>query len=357
MVPPGYGGSLNTVVTREVTSPLVDPVSKRNLRDLFFLLGGATEEDLIILVLTKGTSEILESLPETISVADYNLLLKALNFVGARREEITAIKMHLSQLKGGQLVYITHPATLIALIVSDEPGGSLWHTYEGPTYPDQKTYEYCRRLLIRYRLHMKLTPAVLNHFNLGMRGKIPETLKGDDGRLEHVSNFLIQDSSSLAADALNVAEGMGYNCSILSTRLDGSAVQMGRFFGCVMKDIAEFGIPLEPPCVFIATGKTRGMDTSPLENISAAALSCASVLDGASNTYFLAGNSFHFQEEGFSGCFVTGDTVKFLRENGVEPSDFIRQGKAHLIMKDMNLLAPGKFNPVDCGELYIMMVV
>ncbi len=356
MVPPGYGGTLNKVVVKEVTSPLMDPSSKRILRDLFFLLGSAEEEDLIILILTKGTSEILESLPDTVPVADYNTLLKALRAVGARQEEITAIKMHLSQLKGGQIAYITHPATLIALVISDEPGGDLWQTYQGPTYPDPKTFEYCRRILIRYRLPMKLTPAVLNHFNLGMRGKIPETLKRNDPRLAKVHNFLIQDSSSLAADALSAAEKRGFNCSILSTRLDGSALQLGKFFGCIMKDIAEFGIPLEPPCVFIASGKARGLETSPLEGLCSTALSCASLIEGVSNAYLLAGNSFHFEEEGFSGCIISGDTITKLREGGMESADFIRMGKSHAVLKELEMLVPGKFNPVDCGELFIMMV-
>jgi len=356
LVPPGYGGKLENIKVREVTSPLMDRVSKQGLRDLLFLIGGAQEEDLIILILTKGSTEILESLPDKITLADYNLLVKRLLTAGALEEEINAIKMHISQIKGGQFIVISYPATLVTLIISDEPGGDIRRTYLAPTYPDPKTFEYCRRTLIRYRLPMKLPPSILNYFNLGIRKKIPETVKNDDERLLKVFNFVIEDSSTFAAAALEESEKLGFSTSILSTNLEGRAEQLGGFFGSIIGDIAEFGIPMEPPSVFIASGKLERSEGRRLEEMCVSALSCATKIEGIENAYFLAGTSFHYEKGGFSGCIVSGDTVEQVRNLGIEPIDLIRQRQAHKILGELKLLLNGKFNQVDCGDLYIMMV-
>jgi glycerate-2-kinase len=317
----------------------------------------AGEDDLIILLLSKGTAEILESLPDTVSVSDYTNLLKTLKSSGARKEEINAVKTHMSRTKGGQFLNFSHPASLISVIVSDEPGGDIWRTYQSPTYTDQTTFDDCRRILIRYRLPLKLPPSILNHFNLGIRKKIPETIKEGDEKLIKVLNYVIQHSSSFAADALSAAEQAGLSASILSTRLEGDAEQLGKFFGNIIKDIAEFNIPLEAPCAFIAAGKTDHSEEMRLEEICALAMSCAIQIDGIERAWFLAGSSFNFEDGGSVGVVVNCSTVNEVRESGADPLDLIRERKAHTFFKDRKMLLTGKPNLIDCGDLYIMMVV
>ncbi|MCE1246397.1 MAG: DUF4147 domain-containing protein [Firmicutes bacterium] len=357
ITPPGFGGKLEKVQTKEATSPLMDKTSFRSLRDLLFMAESATDEDLIILLLSKGTAEILESLPDTVSVSDYTNLLKTLRASGARKEEINSVKTHMSRTKGGQFLSFSHPATLISVIVSDEPGGDIWKTYQSPTYVDQTTFDDCRRILIRYKLPLKLPPSILNHFNLGIRKKIPETLKEGDEKLVKVLNYVIQHSSSFAADALSAAEQAGLSASILSTRLEGDAEQLGKFFGNIIKDIAEFNIPLEAPCAFIASGKTDHSEELRLEEICALAMSCAVQIDGIDRAWFLAGSSFNFEDGGSVGVVVNCNTINEVRNMGADPLDLIRERKAHVFFRDQKMLLTGKPNLIDCGDLYVMMVV
>lgn len=357
VVPPGSGGQLKKIAVKEAGSPLMDEKSFRAIKDLFFILGKAKQEDLVIMLLTKGASELLETLPPSISPQDYYLLLRRLKAAGADDMEINAIRTHLSLTKGGQFLEVTHPATLITLIVSDEPGGELSATYQAPTYIDPSTYGYCRQVLIRYKLPMKLPPSILNYFNLGIRNKIPETVKTGDERISKVYNHVVQSSVRFAADALEAAGEYGLSPSILSTHIRGESLSLGKFFGQILKDISRYGVPLEAPCVFIASGRLDNSEGRRLEELCQLSMSCAREIDGLENVFFLAASSFHFEKQGFSGCMVTGRTAQMVRELKLEPLDILRMRQAGPVLKELQLLLPGKPGLVDCGDVFIMMKV
>ncbi|MCD4783883.1 MAG: DUF4147 domain-containing protein [Candidatus Eremiobacteraeota bacterium] len=357
IVPLGYGEKLEKIRVREVTSPLIDKTSSRAVSDLLFIAEKAKKDDLVLFILSKGASELFEKLPDMVSIMDYRKLITRLQSVGARKDEINAVKMHISRIKGGQFINYAFPATLVTLIISDEPGGDLWRTYQAPTYFDPTTYDYCRQVLIKYRLPLKLPTSILNYFEKGIRKKISETIKEDDEKLKNVYNFVIKDSSSFTMDANNIAVSMGYSSSILSTCIDGDAVQLGRFFGGIILNITETGHPIGPPCTLIASGRLENSEMDRLEKNCALALSCASIIEGLDSAYFLAGSSFHFEKGGFSGCMVDGDTVTKIKDLNIDPMDLIRERKAKKVLDNLGQLLPAKFNAVDCGDLFVMMVV
>ncbi len=356
LVPPGYGGQLDRIKVCQVTSPMIDENSYRAMRDLLFITGRAGEKDLVILTLSKGASEALETLHQGISFNDYNTLVKRLAASGADLSEINAIRTHLSMVKGGQLINTIHPATLIVLILSDEPGGDIFRTYQAPTYFDPSTYKFCRQVLIRHKLPLKTPSSILNHFNQGMGGKVPETLKPGDEKLRKVFNFVIHDSASFAADALTGAEGLGFTSSILSTRLEGDAVSLGQFFGAIIKDILEFGIPLESPCVFISAGRLTDSDDNRLENCCRCALSVAKSIDGRARASFMTATSFQYEKKGFVGAVVDGGTIERLRQRGIHAGEVISSGRSSEAMAEMGLVFPASFCPNDCGDLFAIMV-
>jgi len=357
VVPPGYGEELEKIRVREATSPLIDRSSNRAVSDILFIAENAQEDDLILFLLSKGTSELFEKLPDTVSFADYQKLIKQLQTAGVGKDEINAVKMHVSTLKGGQFVNYSYPATLVTLIISDEPGGDLWRTYQAPTYSDPTTYDYCRQVLIKYRLPLKLPTSILNYFEKGIRKKIPETIKEEDKRLESVYNFVIKDPSSFAVDANNISVNMGFSSKILTTCIDGDAMQIGKFLGSIILNVIEMGQPMEPPCTLIASGKLENSHIDRLEENCTVALSCATVIEGLDSACFLAGSSFHFEEGGFSGCIVDGYTVTNIRKFNIDPMDITRGKKAKKVLENLKQLIPGKFNAVDCGDLFVMMVV
>lgn len=356
LVPPGTGGEeIKNVPVREVTSPLVDDNSRRALADLLFIIGSAREDDLVILLLTKGTAEMLEMLPDDVSFADYNLLLKKLRQAGAYPREIEAVQKHLSKLKGGRFLEQLGDVPLIVLILSDQPGGDIFRTFQSPTFYDPTTFSYCRQVLIRYNLPMKLPPHLLNYFNAGLQGKVPETLKRESAKLDNVYNFVIHNCASFAADALNEVERRGYSGSILTTHLYSDPLQAGRFFGAIMRDIFRFGIPLEPPCGFIASGRLENSENNRLKSCCLTALALALEIEGITGASFCAGTSFQFEEHAGVVCVATHETASRIRQTGVDPVDLLRKDPTP-VFKKLGMVFDGAYNPVDCGDLFIMTV-
>ncbi len=355
LVPPGFGGKSDKILVREVTSPLLDTKSQKALRDLIFIMKKAKEKDLVILLLSKGTSEALELLHEGISFSDYNLLIKALKKAGATSEEINSVKMHLSALKGGGFLTHLYPATVISLILSDEPGGDISRTFLAPTYYDPTTFHHCRDILIRYKLPLKLPAGILNVLNGGMRGKIPETLKKGDKRLSRCHNFVLCHCGTFAADALDKMEQENINSTILSTHIEADPYHFGKLIGSVCKDIHHFGIPIEPPCGIIFSGRLEDSENDRLEKLCQLALSVAISIDGMENFYFLAGTSFQFEKRGTVGCIVSGKTASELKKHRKVAIDIVRSGQSLQTLQGLGLTFEAPFNPVDCGDLFILM--
>lgn len=54
--------------------------------------------------------------------------------------QLNTVRKHLSAIKGGQLAAAAHPATVVALILSDVVGDPLDVIASGPTVPDTSTF-------------------------------------------------------------------------------------------------------------------------------------------------------------------------------------------------------------------------
>lgn len=108
------------------------------------------ERDLVIVIASGGGSSLLcWPLEEcTLSGRLYDDLLKT----GATIEEMNTVRKHISDVKGGGLAKMLHPATVIGLVFCDIPGDRFDEVASGPTYLDRSTVEDANAVLARYRL-------------------------------------------------------------------------------------------------------------------------------------------------------------------------------------------------------------
>lgn len=354
LVPPGNYSRLKVTKIKETGSPLIDPASRQSLSDLLFFLNGAKSEDLVILFLSKGTPYMLEKLPASMDIQDYHILLKNLRESDMKKADMDTIIMHVSQLKGGKLLNHTRPARVICLAISDEPGAEPGKVFQSPTWYDPADFDYCREVLIRNRIALKLPPSVLSYFSEGMSGKIPDTVKENDDKLENVRNMILYDSHSLALHAMESARKAGFPPMLLSSMLEEDPGPLGRFMGQLIRNIRRYDGPVSPPCALIATGCIRGEENSRIDKLCSAALSFAREIAGVENAGFLAGTVFQFEKEGPVACVVDGGTfekmekitLKNLSTQSCEPFKILE--KAGSIIESGN-------NPIDCGDVFIAL--
>ena len=96
-----------------------------------------------------------------ISLKDKRTATALLAKRGATIDELNCVRKHISAVKGGRLAAAAHPATVLALILSDVIGDPLETIASGPTVPDSTTcvlYSACRnsinRLFVTVKCHV-----------------------------------------------------------------------------------------------------------------------------------------------------------------------------------------------------------
>jgi glycerate-2-kinase len=110
----------------------------------------STERDLVIVAVSGGGSSLLcwPSAECEQGVRLYDDLLK----VGATIDEMNTVRKHISEVKGGGLAAMLHPATVIGLVFCDVPGDRFADVASGPTYYDESTLADAQAVLDRYGL-------------------------------------------------------------------------------------------------------------------------------------------------------------------------------------------------------------
>jgi glycerate-2-kinase len=187
-------------------------------KELLEAIRGLDKDDLVIVVVSGGGSTLLCQPPAGIGAREEQELLDALFHAGASIQEINTLRKHLSYARGGYLAQAANPAQVIACILSDVPGDEIEHISSGPTIKDSTTIEDAQGILARYDTN--------GRFEFLMN-KFIETPK-DQAIFDRVTNILLL-SNRLALEAMKAdLSARGYNVNIVTTRLVGDAVALGR---------------------------------------------------------------------------------------------------------------------------------
>jgi hydroxypyruvate reductase len=164
--------------------PLPNQESFRAARHALRLLRGASEQTLVIYLISGGGSTLFDlPLDPDISLADTIAFHQALIASGATIAEINTLRKHFSAVKGGRMAAAAPRAAKLTLQIVDVPSQHADAVASGPTLEDPSTIEDCRELLDRYRLLEKFPPSVRQFFS---RPDLPET-PGDKAALQYTA--------------------------------------------------------------------------------------------------------------------------------------------------------------------------
>lgn len=154
-------------------------------------LVNSDKNDLVLVMLSGGGSALLPYPVEGLSLQDKILINKQLIESGADIKEINAVRKHLSQIKGGNLVKLTHPSKVHCLILSDVVGDDLSSISSGLTSPDPSTFSRTKDILLKYKLWKKIPVNVQNYIKKGIKDKKLETPKLNNKIFSNVKNSII----------------------------------------------------------------------------------------------------------------------------------------------------------------------
>jgi glycerate-2-kinase len=197
---------LNKVETKYIetfagTHPKPSEVNIEAGKKIYKIINGSNKDDLIIVLVSGGGSALL-NYPES-EVNEGAKLYDAFLGSGKTITEINTVRKHLSLLKGGGLVKIAYPATVIGLIFSDVPGDIFEDVASGPTYKDKTTIADAQKII---------TENNLGEFNL------VETPK-DDKYFDSVYNFVLVSNKTAVEAMAKKAQEFNLEINIISTEL------------------------------------------------------------------------------------------------------------------------------------------
>jgi glycerate 2-kinase len=252
----GHGAETEMVRLNEAGHPIPDAAGMAGTKQMAELARKATDDDLVLCLISGGGSALMTLPVEGIILADMKSLTDAFLRCGATINEINAVRKHLSQIKGGNLARLAYPAEIVTLILSDVVGNPLDVIASGPTVPDTTTFADAYGVIEKYGLLEELPRPIIERLRQGKDGLIPETPKEGDESFTRTYNLIIASNEVAAEAAIAKAEELGFHSLLLSTFIEGEAREVAKVFAAVAKEILHSGHPVPRPACVVAGGET-----------------------------------------------------------------------------------------------------
>ena len=349
----GHGIPLEKTQIFEAGHPIPDDAGLGATAELLKRAQECTEEDLILCAFTGGGSALLPAPSSPITLDQKQVTTRLLLECGATINEINAIRKHLSRSKGGWLAKEAYPATIVSLLLSDVIGDRLDVIASGPTIPDESTYSDCINIIDRYELGERLPSAVVDYFNKGAAGRLPETPKAGDPVFACVQTLIVGNNRECLLAAKERALSLGYNTIVLSSQIEGEAREVAHVVAAIGKEISQANLPVAPPACVIAGGETtvtihgsgKGGRNQEL------ALACAVVIDGWEGISLLsAGTDGTDGPTDAAGAIVDGTTCKRAQQTNLDPREFLLANDSYAFFESLGDLlktGPTRTNVMD----------
>lgn len=328
--------SLKRIEVVGATHPKPSQKSVEAGRKIVEIAREASEDDLVIGLISGGGSALMEYPAKGLTIDDISLTSTQLMKAGADIFELNTVRKHLSLLKGGWLAKHAYPARLVALMISDVVGDRLDTIASGPTVPDPTTFSDAKRVIERYSLIDKLPRPVIDYIEMGVRGEAPETPKPGDKIFEKVTNRVVASNIISLTSMSKKAGELGYRAVILTSMLEGEAREVGKVLASIAKEVTKTGNPVSPPVVILAGGETtvtvrgRGRGGRNQELALSAAIQIRGI-DGVAIAS--VGSDGIDGPTDAAGAVVDGETVPKAERLGLDPFRFLDDNNSYEFFK------------------------
>jgi len=274
----GQAEPIPCVTVLEGSHPVPDKLSLEAGRRLLEFAESLSEKDLVIFLLSGGSSALIEATRESISLEDLRRTNQVLLGAGVDITVMNAVRSRLSRIKAGGLALAFEPATVIALVLSDVVGNDLQTIGSGPliipTEPVGPTPGW---------LFEQFPPPVRALLEVSIRRRVFSP------PVEHI---VIGGISLAIHAAVEAARGLGLEAFPYADPLKGEArIMAGKICSTLKKR------PMEHGCMIFGGETTVTIKGNGLGGrCQEMALAAAKAIAGVPGSCFLAGGT-----DGFDG--------------------------------------------------------
>lgn len=359
VVKDGHGLPLKKIKVCEASHPVPDDRGVQGTKEVLGLVEKAGKRDLVICLISGGGSALLIAPVEGISLEDKQETTRLLLACGATIHEFNTVRKHLSRAKGGRLAQMACPATLASLILSDVVGDDLDVIASGPTVPDSSTFQDAEQILKGYGIWDQVAPAVRNHLVKGSSGEIEDTPKSGHAVFQQCSQMLVGTNLQALIAAGREAQRLGYHPLILSSKVEGEAREVARFYTAIASEILSSANPLKPPACVLAGGETTvtltgGGRGGRNQEFALAAAMAINEIDGI--IVLSGGTDGTDGPTDAAGAMADGTTLARARKKGLDAKDFLQRNDSYNFFQkldDLLMTGPTRTNVMD---IYLLLV-
>jgi len=307
------------------THPKPSEVNIEAGKKIYQIVSQSNKNDLIIAIVSGGGSALL-CYPESECVQGIKLYDASLKS-GETINETDVIRKHLSILKGGGLVKLAYPATVIGLIFSDIPGNNFENVASGPTYKDKTTIADTEKIIIEN--------------NLGKFDLI-ETPK-EDKYFNKVYNFVLVSNKTAINAMKKKATEFNLETKIASTELyDVIKITLQKIFS--VKNNNTVVLAAGEPSIVVKNSKGKGGRNL---HMGLQAIKDKLVDD---NSLFISFASDGKDNTDVAGAIVDKNTIEKLKKLNIDVNDYLKRFDSYSVFQksgDVIITGPTGANVSD----------
>jgi glycerate-2-kinase len=331
------GGVSSKIEVFEAAHPIPDLQGVLATERVIGLLEKADSATLVVCLISGGGSALLVAPNKDISLAEKQEITQLLLKAGANIQELNTVRKHLSRIKGGRLAEIAYPARVLSLILSDVIGDPLDVIASGPTSPDQTTFQDALKVIRRYDLGNKIPEKSRLIMVRGASGEIAETPKEGNPIFARVQNIIVGSNKKAIETAKSEAEGQGYQAVVISTNLQGEAIDVAAWLtlkaiearrGLAARSQGKICLISGGETTVTVRGKGLGGRNTEL------ALAFAEKIKGMQGiTLLSAGTDGTDGPTDAAGAIVDGGTVEKAEIAGINSGDYLKNNDSYNFFK------------------------
>jgi hydroxypyruvate reductase/glycerate 2-kinase len=344
----------------EAGHPIPDNNGLAATKKAVSMLKMADEKTLVLCLISGGGSALLSAPRGTIPLDDKQRVTELLLKSGATINGLNTVRKHISQIKGGRLAEFAYPAKVISLILSDVIGDKLDVIASGPTTPDSTTYRMALDVVEKYGLTDRLPKAVLDILKDGVEGMVADTPKEGDPIFERVENVIVGSNRKASLAAKEKAKELGFDTTILSTELQGEAIDVARWLAKKAIEAKQLFDDKDGKKICLISGgettvtiKGRGKGGRNTELALTFALEVAGM---GGITLLSAGTDGTDGPTDAAGAIVSGETVQKAKLLKLDPEDYLANNDSYTFFSktgELLITGPTGTNVMDLQIILI----
>ena len=350
-----YGFALDTqaIELLEAGHPVPDHMSFDAACRALDLAASATQDDLILVLLSGGASALWSAPAEGLSLEEKQTVTRGLLASGAPIGEFNCVRKHLSRIKGGRLARAAAPARLITLAISDVPGDDPSAIGSGPTVGDPTTLEDAMEILQDRGVPITAPVAAV------LSDPANETPFPEDPLFAGTEFRLVAKPADGLEAAADAARSLGYEPRVLGDALEGEARDLAHDHAALAiacKSRGERVALLSAGEVTVTvSGDGRGGPNQEYALALAVALAGETgVAALAADTDGTDGGSGDADDP--AGAFIDESTLARADERGLDPAKFLENNDStgfFGVLEDLVITGPTRTNVNDFRAILI----